>query len=404
MVILDSLVDETLVCFLTYLPVQDVGRIACGNRRFLTIGQSEPVWCALCEHLWKGKALPSKFILLRDAGHAREAYRQSLLDSKRTDICMEELCSIQWSFRFKAAAGDGWQESDPWWQGQSATQARFSPSGVIRFQRGGVLGQDPPKLRWRFVHFRDGFLNELDQQRVTVEGFESFSGFGRRGVCAKVMGREVPAYCMRRHKGNWGWVMESCWVVWSSWPMPVRSSDEAWELDDDRLPVNFESQRQQADRFNMGFVSSSVDFMDDTEPDIEGNYAVIQYGERSSAAQEVFSPEEDDEGPEPDAEALDGNESIILVLDNFHFRIPRRVVQGMPIEMLEALLRSRIEEHERTEAIDHHPPPADVGPSRMDPASYGLHHPARNVQSADSGAVEEHQMNSETEMQETASD
>merc|ERR1712185_231555 len=132
--------------------------------------------------------------------------------------------------------------------------------------------------------------------------------------------------------------------------MHIRGSDEAWELDDAQLPVTFESQRQQADEFNMGLVSSSVDFIDDAEPDIEGNYTVIHYGESSSVRQEASFPQEvGDEGAEPEIEIPEGNNSVILVLDNFHFRIPRRVVEGMPMGMLEALLRSRIEEFEQTD-------------------------------------------------------
>lgn len=371
---LDCLVDDALVCFLTCLPVREVGCATALNRRLCSIAQSEAVWCALCEYLWCGKALPTKFLELRDSGKACEAYRQSLLDSRRTSITKEELCSICWSFRFKACAGDGWQESDPWWQGQAATKARFYPSGIIRFQSGGVLGNDPPKLRWRFVRFQDQHLEDLEQQRRNVEGFEFFSGFGQRGVRAKVMGREVPAYCIRRHKGNWGWVMESCWVVWCSWPMHARGSDEGWELDDERLPVTFECQRQQASEFNMGLVGDAVDFVEDAEPDSEENYRVIQYGANYSIDQDTSFPAEDgDDGDESETEIPDPqrNDNVILVLDNFQFRVPRHVVQGVPVELLEALLRSRIEAYEREARGDpeQHERGSDPGTSPTMPAT-----------------------------------
>ena len=38
----------------------------------------------------------------------------------------------------------------------------------------------------------------------------------RNAKRSQVMGREVPTYCIRREPRNWGWVMESCWVAWSS--------------------------------------------------------------------------------------------------------------------------------------------------------------------------------------------
>lgn len=40
-------------------------------------------------------------------------------------------------------------------------------------------------------------------------------------VRARIQGRRVPLYQVRRHPLNWGFIMESCWVVWTSYLMPA---------------------------------------------------------------------------------------------------------------------------------------------------------------------------------------
>lgn len=53
------------------------------------------------------------------------------LSDDQIDIrVQEELCSFDWNFRFKEAAGEHWIESDPWWNGQPPPVLRFLPSGT----------------------------------------------------------------------------------------------------------------------------------------------------------------------------------------------------------------------------------------------------------------------------------
>merc|ERR1712137_1353621 len=108
-------------------------------------------------------------------------------------------------------------------------------------------------LRWKFVKLKRATIDAMNSDARTKAVSSSCSGFGSRGVRVRVSGRQVPSYLIRRHKGNWGWIMESCWVVWSSWPMPTKDSSDAPELDDERLPVTFELQEAQAYGFNAGF-------------------------------------------------------------------------------------------------------------------------------------------------------
>lgn len=51
------------------------------------------------------------------AGMFRKAYVESIADSKRQTITLDEMCEFKWSFRFKAAAGENFVSTDSWWQG-----------------------------------------------------------------------------------------------------------------------------------------------------------------------------------------------------------------------------------------------------------------------------------------------
>merc|ERR1712072_512662 len=98
------------------------------------------------------------------------------------------------------------------------------------------------------------------------------------------------------------------------------------------------------------------------------------YGANYSIDQDTSFPAEDgDDGDESETEIPDPqrNDNVILVLDNFQFRVPRHVVQGVPVELLEALLRSRIEAYEREARGDpeQHERGSDPGTSPTMPAS-----------------------------------
>ena len=45
-----------------------------------------------------------------------------------------------------------------------------------------------------------------------------------------VNGNRVPPYLISRHPRNWGWIMQSCWVAYFSFPMPPQGHEAA--LDD----------------------------------------------------------------------------------------------------------------------------------------------------------------------------
>jgi len=250
------------------------------------------VWEALCDQLWQGRYVREDFVALREGGQPREAYLESLADASRTLITRNELLKMVWSFRFKAAAGVAWQLGDPWWQGGEASRVRFYADGAAVFVTGGPeLEEGRPVLSWKFVRFGQGYLDKLDEQAHATTQEGRFSKFGERGVRAKVMGREVPTYCVRRNLQNWGWTMESCWVLWTSWPMPPRGSAGAAELDDERLPVTFNVQRMEALQYNFFMREDSDDGDAEDAPVLEADGvldAVVDALGAGEAAQDSF--------------------------------------------------------------------------------------------------------------------
>eukprot|EP00439_Symbiodinium_sp_Y106_P059380 s3326_g8.t1 len=343
---LEGFVDESLILLLGNLRAQEIAAVAATGSRLRSVAVSNPVWDGLCGALWQGRAVLHRFTELRRID-AREAYRQSLEDSRRTNITRGELLSIDWSFRFKASAGEGWQAGDPWWQGQEATRVRFKKNGRAAFKRGPLFGSRPPVLRWRFVRFPARTHQALN--RTTGRGSADFSEFGRRGIRAKVMGREVPTYCVRRNKHNWGWTMESCWVVWSSWPMPRKDSPEAELLEDERLPVSFDVQEDQAMAFNNGYrrveQEEETEADGDSEPDAEDS--VVVPAEWRSGEGEAEEPEDDSEPVSEEEQEEPSNEQsprfVIVRIGDHLIRLPRALIDSSTPEMLEEMLRRSLE-------------------------------------------------------------
>lgn len=65
-------------------------------------------------------------------------------------------------------------------------------------------------------------------------------------------GREVPTYIVSRHPSNWGFLLESCWTLYTSWEMPPRDgpgSDRS--LLDDKLKVTMDDQWEEVSLTNL---------------------------------------------------------------------------------------------------------------------------------------------------------
>ncbi|CAJ1389972.1 unnamed protein product [Effrenium voratum] len=320
---------------LSSLPACALGAVAPASRRLRQVAESHAVWSLLCEGLWRRRAVLRRFTALRAEGRGREAYRQSLADSQRTKITKGELVSITWSFRFKAAAGESWQLSDPWWRGGQATRVRFRKDGGAAFKRGPLFGRGP-RLRWRLVRLPQSSLQAL--ALVNTEGDNDFTEFGERGVRASVMGREVPTYCVRRNKHNWGWSMESCWVVWSSWPMPERDSPEAALLAEENLPVTFDLQEAQAVAFNIGQHPEEQEEEEDEDEGSEQDEVVPPEEWQVDDMDEVEEAESDE-----DLDARSDGPTLYTVvrIDDHLVRLPRVLVENTPQDDLLAMMLRR---------------------------------------------------------------
>ncbi|CAM9791665.1 unnamed protein product, partial [Hapterophycus canaliculatus] len=81
-------------------------------------------------------------------------------------------------------------------------------------------------INWRFV--------ERTGRRTGPKG--SF-------LRVSIGGREVPTYIVSRHPSNWGFLLESCWTVYTSWEMPPRDGPGCdRSLLDDELTVTMDDQ------------------------------------------------------------------------------------------------------------------------------------------------------------------
>ena len=62
-------------------------------------------------------------------------------------------------------------------------------------------------------------------------------------------GRVAPYYRLKRHSQTWGFILENCWAVYTSWPMPLKEEDDP-ELRDENLSVSIEMQYEEAAAYN----------------------------------------------------------------------------------------------------------------------------------------------------------
>lgn len=225
----------------------DVGSLAClsaVNAFFSTsVTTDRVVWDGLCNSIFKDKVfIPAEATRRRQQGDPRAALRIALTDATRTTLTEEELTNFEWNFRFKEAAGPGWCEEDPYWRGAPGGPAkiRFDP-----LKRGVHVPTHPAGMSGG-VRAR-GF-DMLEERRLRW----SWGPHGPLGshVQIRVDGMRVPTYVVSRHAPNWGWLMQSCWVLYTSFPMPAKGSDPS--LEDTAFEMTVETQSREAQAYNTG--------------------------------------------------------------------------------------------------------------------------------------------------------
>lgn len=231
---LQSLPEDLQCQVISFLDVPSLLQMRLLNHRYRELAsRNESGWTFHCKRLWK-----DKIHIAREATqqqHAMTAYRISLEDAEnRQDISMEELCYLVseqkgtiWSFRFKKSAGDDWTANDPWYSGGQEKLMVFLTDNTIKqfipntseelkslnipiFARldTGVLVDPFGRVTWRWVE------QPMDLPRRQATG--SY-------LRLQVSGRDVPTYVVRRSPTkNWGFILESCWGMYASFPLPPR--------------------------------------------------------------------------------------------------------------------------------------------------------------------------------------
>lgn len=231
-----SSLPEDLQCQITsFLNVPCLLRMRLLNHRYREVAsRNEAGWISLCKRLWNDKIhIPRQATSAQE--HAMTAYRISVQDAEnRQDITMEEFCYLVseqkgtiWSFRFKKSAGDDWTSNDPWYRGGQEklmvfladnTVKQFIPNNSNEMKSltipifaqldAGVLVDPFGRVTWRWVE------HPMDLPRRQATG--SY-------LRLQVSGRDVPTYVVRRSPtGNWGFILESCWGVYASFPLPPK--------------------------------------------------------------------------------------------------------------------------------------------------------------------------------------
>eukprot|EP00960_Hanusia_phi_P021776 644814-Hanusia_phi.AAC.3 len=217
--------------------------------------QSDDVWRALCDEIWKRSGYwPENLERLRDK-NPKQAYLEACKDIDRTELTLEELCGFRWYFRFKKAAGSHWTDSDPYWNGMPARFSCFTADGSLTRMSSEVTDEAEhntyfPTLTWRWGNSRS---------------LQPASGSPCGRVRVSVEGRDVPTYVVSRHPKHRGFLMQSCWAVMSSFPLPPPREDP--DMEDEALSVTLECQQTEVFQYNFGSLLPTFPVRTRTEDD-----------------------------------------------------------------------------------------------------------------------------------------
>jgi len=182
------------------------------------LANDNELWSKLVDRLWNDKVYIAENIkkLRTEQRKSKDAFHLSLKDLERKFITIDELCVFQWNFRFKPSAGMHWTISDPWHQGHPPTKVKFNKDGTMIRRMGNETYMS--HFFWKI---------EENGTRIRVNNF--------------------PPYVVRRYK-NWGFVMESCWVLYTAFPMPPKGIDPELEIEQ----ISISTQRRDALAYNLG--------------------------------------------------------------------------------------------------------------------------------------------------------
>jgi hypothetical protein len=234
-----ELPDELLCRVASFLDAPTLINARCVSTKFkLLLSANEAGWPLHCQQLWSQRlhvAPAAKRMVWGTNANgsvlpAREAYLLSCTDAWRNQIADDELCYDQnqgtvWSFRVKEAAGAEWTAFDPWHAGEEPRRMVFlrdgrvcqiADNGELRLPYPDAMNAGGVEVRWRKV------------QRPLIDGAPHCgTGANVAYIRLRVGGRDVPTYIVRRHRSNWGFLMENCWGIFASFPLPRKTPQAA---------------------------------------------------------------------------------------------------------------------------------------------------------------------------------
>eukprot|EP00505_MAST-04D_sp_SCG-Rhode-Island_P002423 Stramenopile-MAST_4_protein_2423 len=213
-----------------FLQTQELFVVSMVSREWNSAMRHDSTWSVRFQQLLSAMAYRSKRI---GTFSTMSSYRFHLLDRKRTVLTNEELCEINWSFRFKKAAGRFWMDQDPYWQERGPMSVIFSPDGTTKSSHDGAPTREGMSINWCWGTSADG---------------TPASGYPCDFIRYSVNGEEVPSLHFSRHPIHYGIIIQSCWVVYSSFPLPKPGEDPFME--DEALGVDSKAQMDQVLKYN----------------------------------------------------------------------------------------------------------------------------------------------------------
>lgn len=303
--------DEIAISSMSFCAPTDLLSMILICKRMERLANLDFLWRPLCLELWKAKL---HVVDRRDLSR-KHAYFSSLHEARQVVITRAQLVAMSFCFRFKEASGDEWTARDPWWNGKRARGIQFLADGNCTIYPTGhptFAAQDIPPPPFAAIPEDDHTTNvtlrwalkwsgkdsrccqqaaALQEQRVAF--FERLRGVGPRRstrvqrncsieevnggntLALTVNGLLVPLYYVRRVP-NWGFIFESCWAVYSSFPMPLRSVGCVY-THDAAMTVSCEDQEDEIDHYNAQILNGWNGESDDDNDD-EGDDEDVEEG------------------------------------------------------------------------------------------------------------------------------
>ena len=233
------------------LPPVTVLRAAAVSQLWRAPAVDDRLWRPRVQELLRGKKFIGQNVLAARAEPMRQ-YFMAVRDAQRLDLSADELAGLEYSFRFKMAAGESWAAVDPWWQGAERPTIRLKlGSGQSGCQYVQALNDATPF--WGAAGQIGGeWSHEIDFDTAGEgEQEEEKEQEGRGGQSVVTMNGH-PSYRLTRHPVHWGIVLQSCWCVLAGFEIAPRGLDP--HMEDEALEVTADDARQlrQVESYNSG--------------------------------------------------------------------------------------------------------------------------------------------------------